>query len=179
MCASFINQILASVYNTSLRQKTRHAFFVYAQCPSKVFIPSQRQMRTLYCVGWCLRKCVANHIINPHDGGQKVDRCDPVACLFWPEPAPSFLSPSFQAPSLLQARPPRTLMTSLTHNPSVGNYNICRNEKAAHKDGSGTGGNPSSPLIMSGLGLRREGGGAVRCCWGRVGGRGGGDHFVQ
>lgn len=30
-------------------------------------------------------------------------------------------------------------MTSLTPNPSVGNYNICRHEKAAHKDGPGIG----------------------------------------
>lgn len=47
-------------------------------------------------------------------------------------------------------------MMCLTHNPSDGNYNICRHEKAAHKDGSG---NSSSPSIVSWFGLRGGGGG--------------------
>lgn len=69
----------------------------------------------------------------------------------------------------------KILMTSMTSDPSVGNYNICRHDKAAHKDGSSTPfwGNSSSPAIMSGFG---EGG--VQSWWGRVG-IGGGDHFVQ
>lgn len=47
----------------------------------------------------------------------------------------------------------KILMMSLTSDPSVGNYNICRHDKAAHKDGSGTlfWGSSSSPLIMSGF----------------------------
>lgn len=61
----------------------------------------------------------------------------------------------------------KILMTSLTSDPSVGNYNICRHDKAAHKDGSGTlfWGNSSSPAIMSGVWQ----GGGVQSWWGHVG----------
>lgn len=56
----------------------------------------------------------------------------------------------------------KVLMMSLTSDPSVGNYNICRHDKAAHKDGSthslffwegglGGGDDSSSPVIMSGF----------------------------
>lgn len=45
-------------------------------------------------------------------------------------------------------------MTSLTHNPSVGNYNICRHEKAAHKDGSGAGVTLPPPLGLGCVGGR-------------------------
>lgn len=55
----------------------------------------------------------------------------------------------------------KVLMMSLTSDPSVGNYNICRHDKAAHKDGSthslffrggiGRGEDSSSPVIMSGF----------------------------
>lgn len=57
----------------------------------------------------------------------------------------------------------KILMTSLTSDPSVGNYNICRHDKAAHKDGSGTlfWGNFSSPAIMSGFRGRCRVGGVV------------------
>lgn len=57
----------------------------------------------------------------------------------------------------------KILMTSLTSDPSVGNYNICRHDKTAHKDGSGTlfWGNSSSPAIMSGFGGRYRVGGVV------------------
>lgn len=122
----------------------------------KVFIPSQRQMRTRYYVCRCLLKCVANHIISPHGYGQKADRCDPVPRPFPPEPALSFPSPSYR-PFAPSSPATETLMMSLTHNPSVGNYNICRHEKAAHKDGSSTGCNSSSPLIMSGFRIAEEG----------------------
>lgn len=51
----------------------------------------------------------------------------------------------------------------MTSDPSVGNYNICRHDKAAHKDGSGTlfWGTSSSPVIMSGFGGRCRVGGVV------------------
>lgn len=63
----------------------------------------------------------------------------------------------------------KILMTSLTSDPSVGNYNICRHDKAAHKDGSGTffWGNSSSPAIMSGFRGRCRVGGVV-WVWGGV-----------
>lgn len=117
----------------------------------KVFIPSQRQMRTLYYVHRCLFKCVANHIISPHGCGQKADRRDPVFHPFLPEPTRSFPIPSFRpfAPSTPATA---TLMTSLTPNPSVGNYNICRHEKAAHKDGPSTGVTIPPPRLCLGSG---------------------------
>lgn len=60
----------------------------------------------------------------------------------------------------------KILMTSLTSDSSVGNYNICRHGKAAHKDGPGTLflGNSSSPAIMSGFGGRCRVGGVVWVC---------------
>lgn len=127
------------------------AIFCLSRVSFKVFIPSQRQMWTLYFVRQCLLKCVANHIISPHGCGQKTDRCDPVPHPFLPELAPSFPSPSFEpfAPSTPATE---TLMTSLTSNPSVGNYNICRHEKAAHKDGPSTGVTLPPPRLCLGLG---------------------------
>lgn len=86
------------------------------------------------------------------------------------------------SPSLLPMGPAtKILMTSLTSDPSVGNYNICRHDKAAHKDGSDTlfWGNSSSPAIMSGV---WRGGVEMQSWWGRVGRvrwRGWVGHFVQ
>lgn len=62
----------------------------------------------------------------------------------------------------------KDLMMSLTSDPSVGNYNICRHDKAACKDGSRTlfWCNSSSPAIMSGFR------GEIQSWWGHVGGRG-------
>lgn len=66
-------------------------------------------------------------------------------------------------------RATKDLMMSLTSDLSVGNYNICRHDKAACKDGSRAlfWCNSSSPAIMSGFG-----GGAVQSWWGHVGGMG-------
>lgn len=151
-----VYQILASAYNVRLHWKP--TFFVYTGCPLK-FSYHHRGRCGHYYVRQCLFKCVANHIISPHGCGQKADRCDPVPHPFLPEPVPSFPSPSFRpfAPSVPATE---TLMTSLTPNPSVGNYNICRHEKAAHKDGPSTGVTLPPPRLCLGLGF---GGGGGQC----------------
>lgn len=117
-------------------------------------------MRTRYYVRRCLLKCVANHIISRHGCGQKADRCDPVPLPFLPEPGPSLPSLSFRpfAPSTPATE---TLMTSLTPNPSAGNYNICRHEKAGHKDGVTL--PPPRPCL--GLGCVCGGGRVVGVVW--------------
>lgn len=169
--------IYQSNFGTSVQcEALKTDVFCLNRVSFKVFIPAQRQMRTLYYVCLCLLKCVANHIISPHGCGQKADGFGPVPHPFLPEPALSFPSPSFRlfAPSTLATE---TLMTSLTPNPSVGNYNICRHERAAHKDGPGTGVTLPPPRLCLDSGCRESG--AMQRCWGRVGGRGGGDHFVQ
>lgn len=76
-----------------------------------------------------------------------------------------FPSRSFLSPSLLPVGPvTEILMTSLTSDPSVGNYNICRHDKAAHKDGSATllfGATLPPPRLCLALGGRCRVGGVV------------------
>lgn len=75
---------------------------------------------------------------------------------------------------LPMGRATKVLMMSLTSDLSVGNYNICHHDKAAHKDGSLTlfWANSSSPVIMSKFGGDAELVGVMFVCAleGRVGG---------
>lgn len=103
------------------------------------------------------------------------DRCEPVARPFPSEPEPSF-------PSTLTPRPPPTprpptgpaaqiLMTTLTSDPSVGNYNICRHDKAGCRYGPGH--SPSlPPCLFLPLDHVWDGDGEVMWEGGRVGGWG-------
>lgn len=93
------------------------------------------------------------------------DRCEPVARPFPSEPAPSFPSTLTHPPPT--PRPPtgpaaQILMTTLTSDPSVGNYNICRHDKAGCRYGPG---HSTSLPPRSCLG---------RSWWGHVGGWEGG-----
>lgn len=173
MCASFITQVLASAHNVRLLWNP--TFFCLYRLSFKVSYHHRgRCGHSIMSVGgslsaWPITLSVPKAVVK-----RLIDVIQ--------SPIPSSLSQLrlfpvlLSGPSLLQPPATETLMTSLTPNPSVGNYNICRHEKAAHKDGPGTGVTLPPPRLCLGSGC---GGGATQSCWGRVGGRGGGDHFVQ
>lgn len=176
MCTSFISQNLVSVCNIRLHRKPEKAFFfVYTPHPL-LFIPSQGRRNG----GSFILSGVSHNAwpITLSISTAAVKRLIDVT----PSPIHSRLSRLhlfsvvlLRASLFPMGLATKILMTSLTSDPSVGNYNICRHDKAADKDGSGTllWGNSSSPSIMSGLG------GEIQSWWGRVGGWRGADHFVQ
>lgn len=116
---------------------------------------------------------MANHIINLHASVKRLIYVTRPVILSRLIPAPSF--PSLLTCSLPPKGPAtKILMTSLTCDPSVGNYNICRHDKAAHKDGPAAVFGPALPPQRLCLGS----GGEMRSWWGRVGEGGGGIHSV-
>lgn len=167
-CVTFINQKFLSLCHIRLQGTTYRVFF-YFHSICKISIPSQGGTSGapiifigVSCNAWPITLSLL-----------KASRCDWVSHPFLSEPAPSFPSWSFK-PFSPSSTATTILMTSLTCDPSVGNYNICQHEKTAHKDGSGTlfWGNSSSPSIKSGFrGVDTELVGS--CGWRR------GDHFVQ
>lgn len=138
MCSSFINQMLASAYNARLRQKPDISF---------LFMRSVLQKFSYHHRGRCGHSIV---LVGVSLSAWPITLSIPMTAVkrlidVTQSPVSSRLS-QLRLFSVLLSGPfapsspaTETLMTSLTHNPSVGNYNICRNEKAAHKDGSGTG----------------------------------------